>query len=171
MPYFREMASKAIPPSSSSRTTSTLKASLYRISSRLPCVFVFIPDNLFQDGTVNPTAFHLQSRVEHLNHTLIIHKLSPAEHRIAIRSWRSAIGVARVESQVERNTWIEAIVVPQDQLSVSACPDRLQTDGVIRRREERADSFIRSTGVEREYRIIRASGRLELGPQDEPSVV
>src|ERR1039458_3524927 len=75
---------------------------------------------------VNSTAFHLQSRVEHLNHTFIIHKLSPAEHRITIRSWRSAIGVARVESQVERNTWIEAIVVPQDQLSVSACLDRLQ---------------------------------------------
>src|ERR1017187_9874512 len=55
---------------------------------------------------VNPTAFHLQNRVEHLNHTLIIHKLSPAEHRFAIRSWRSAIGVARVESQIERNTWI-----------------------------------------------------------------
>src|ERR1035437_6995799 len=52
MPYFREMASKAIPPISSSRTTSILKASLYRISSRLPCVFVFMPDNLFQDGTV-----------------------------------------------------------------------------------------------------------------------
>src|ERR1035441_2283939 len=54
MPYFREMASKAIPPSSSSRTTSILKASLYRISSRLPCFFVFIPDNLFQDGTLWP---------------------------------------------------------------------------------------------------------------------
>src|ERR1035438_9879409 len=51
MPYFREMASKASPPNSNSRTTSILKASLYRISSRLPCVFVFMPDNLFQDGT------------------------------------------------------------------------------------------------------------------------
>src|ERR1035438_3407315 len=53
---------------------------------------------------VNSTAFHLQSRVEHLNHTLIIHKLSPAEHRITIRSWRSAIGMARVESQSEEHT-------------------------------------------------------------------
>src|ERR1017187_1110802 len=51
MPYFMEMSSNAIPPISSSRTTSILRASLYRISSRLPCFFVFMPDNLCQDGT------------------------------------------------------------------------------------------------------------------------
>src|ERR1017187_9032267 len=51
MPYFMAMPSKAIPPSSSSRTTSILKASLYRISTRLPCFFIVMPDNLFQDGT------------------------------------------------------------------------------------------------------------------------
>src|ERR1017187_4512770 len=49
MPYFMEMSSNAIPPISSSRTTSILKASLYRISSRLPCFFVFMPDNLCQE--------------------------------------------------------------------------------------------------------------------------
>src|ERR1035438_6303981 len=60
MPYFRGMASKAISPSSSSRTTSRLKASLYRISPRLPCFIVFMPDNLCQDGTngVSPVPPH-----------------------------------------------------------------------------------------------------------------
>src|SRR5579872_2767893 len=51
IPYFIETASKASPPASSSRTTSILKASLYRISTRLWLVLVVIPDNLFQDGT------------------------------------------------------------------------------------------------------------------------
>src|SRR6266849_5738832 len=47
MPYFMETASKASPPASSSRTTSILKASLYRTSSRLACLILFMPDNLF----------------------------------------------------------------------------------------------------------------------------
>ena len=52
MPYFIAITVKVRPPSSSSRTTSRLKASLYRISCRIPYVFVLMPDNLFQDGTV-----------------------------------------------------------------------------------------------------------------------
>src|SRR3954466_1543829 len=51
IPYFLEAAVNVRHPSSSSRTTSILKASLYRISSRIPYVFVLILDNLFQDGT------------------------------------------------------------------------------------------------------------------------
>ena len=54
--------------------------------------------------------------------------------------------MARVEPQVKGNTWIEAIVVPQNQLSVSARLDRLQAEGIVLRREEGADSFIGAPG-------------------------